>query len=296
MIPMRSISPVVAIVVLLLMTVAAAGMAFLTITTYQNQASGSSEGGIEKLAAAGQSQIKVESLGNGRIYLRSFGVPCQDLIVQVGNEPAQVLGDCNTSLSIFNITSSCESGQQTVKINSGNQIITQQISCLELIGSATNETAPPDYEPPVVYPASPVATQNFCPSHCTGVVGFFSGCSYTLYFNVTVDDSSTGNSHISGCNHSIGTGKGAASWVEMTAYDGAFDSPIEIAVGSVTVAARSTVNITCWDAELNENSTDKWYTGTKGTPPILTFTVRGCSSGYCVDTPPNCPTACTECI
>jgi flagellin-like protein len=70
---MRSITPVIAIVVLLLMTVAAAGMAFLTITTYQSEAQSGSEGGLEKLATTSSTNLKIESVSAGKILLRNLG-------------------------------------------------------------------------------------------------------------------------------------------------------------------------------------------------------------------------------
>jgi flagellin-like protein len=70
---MKSISPVIAIVVLMIMTVAAAGMAYLTITTYQTQTAASGEGGLETLGTRARTQLKIESVAGGKIYLRNLG-------------------------------------------------------------------------------------------------------------------------------------------------------------------------------------------------------------------------------
>jgi flagellin-like protein len=70
---MRSISPVVAIVVLMLMTVAAAGMAYLTITSYQSQSQAGTQGGIESIGTTTRTQLKIESVAAGKIYLRNLG-------------------------------------------------------------------------------------------------------------------------------------------------------------------------------------------------------------------------------
>jgi flagellin-like protein len=66
---MRSITPVIAIVVLLLMTIAAAAMAYLTIISYQEQASESTESGLGSLSST---NLKIESVSGGRIYLRNL--------------------------------------------------------------------------------------------------------------------------------------------------------------------------------------------------------------------------------
>jgi flagellin-like protein len=70
---MRAITPVVAIIVLLLMTVAAAGMAFLTITSYQGQAESGTQGGIETIGTSTRTQIKIEAVAAGQIYIRNQG-------------------------------------------------------------------------------------------------------------------------------------------------------------------------------------------------------------------------------
>jgi flagellin-like protein len=133
---MKAISPIIAIVVLMLMTIAAAGMAYLTIVSYQEQAARASETGVEAIGSAALSQVKVESIKDGKLYLRSIGASCESVIAQVGNEPAQILGDCleNTTLTAFRINSSCTSGYQTVKVISGNNIVTHKILCSDIIG------------------------------------------------------------------------------------------------------------------------------------------------------------------
>ncbi len=89
---------------------------------------------MEQLATSGRSQIKIESISGGKLYLRSFGENCKGIIVQVGDEPARELGDCNQSLSVFNVNSSCTSGYQTVKITSGANVATQRVFCSEIGG------------------------------------------------------------------------------------------------------------------------------------------------------------------
>jgi flagellin-like protein len=70
---MKAISPIVAIVVLMLMTVAAAGMAYLTITGYQTQSQAGTQGGIETIGTSTRTQVKIESVAAGKIYLRNMG-------------------------------------------------------------------------------------------------------------------------------------------------------------------------------------------------------------------------------
>ena len=70
---MKSISPIVAIVILLLMTVAAAGMAYLTIVTYQSETQSGTQGGLETLGTRTRTQLKIESVSGGKIYLRNLG-------------------------------------------------------------------------------------------------------------------------------------------------------------------------------------------------------------------------------
>jgi len=135
---MRSISPVVAIVVLMVMTVAAAGMAYLTIVSYQEEVESGTGSSLEELAASGMSSIKVESLADGKLYIRSHGNPCEGLMIQVGSQAPEELGDCNTdsTLTAFDLTSQCPegvTGQVTMKITGSHGIShTQSIQCTDL--------------------------------------------------------------------------------------------------------------------------------------------------------------------
>jgi len=135
---MRSISPVVAIVVLMVMTVAAAGMAYLTIVSYQEEVESGTGSSLEELAASGMSSIKVESLADGKLYIRSHGNPCEGLMIQVGSQAPEELGDCNTdsTLTAFDLTSQCPegvTGQVTMKITGSHGISSvQSIQCTDL--------------------------------------------------------------------------------------------------------------------------------------------------------------------
>jgi flagellin-like protein len=68
---MRAISPVVAITILILMTIAAAAMAYLTIVGYQEQAGTASQSGVESLTGS-QIMLRIESVAEGDIYLRNL--------------------------------------------------------------------------------------------------------------------------------------------------------------------------------------------------------------------------------
>lgn len=90
---MRSLSPIVAIVVLLLMTIAAAGMAYLTIVSYQSQSQAGSQGGLETLSASTKTQLKIESVSGGKIYLRNLGTETfENPNFYVGGQPLEVSG------------------------------------------------------------------------------------------------------------------------------------------------------------------------------------------------------------
>jgi flagellin-like protein len=67
----RAISPVVAITILILMTIAAAAMAYLTIVGYQEQAGTASQSGVESLTGS-QIMLRIESVAEGDIYLRNL--------------------------------------------------------------------------------------------------------------------------------------------------------------------------------------------------------------------------------
>jgi len=144
---MRSISPVVAIVVLMVMTVAAAGMAYLTIVSYQEEATAGSGRGFEDLSARASSAIEVESLADGRLYIRSRGRACEALMIQVGSQAPEALGDCDTesTLTVFDLQSQCPpgiSGMVEMKVTGKHGVgITQRIDCTDLgEGGAGGET------------------------------------------------------------------------------------------------------------------------------------------------------------
>lgn len=70
---MRSISPIIAIVILLLMTVAAGGMAYITITTFQQTTQAQGAGGVQQLGQQAGTILKVESVTGGTVYIRNIG-------------------------------------------------------------------------------------------------------------------------------------------------------------------------------------------------------------------------------
>lgn len=85
---MKSISPVVATILLLLMTVAAAGVAYLTFSSYQSSTQSASEGGISQFTQLSPTRVRLESISGGNLYIRSAeGQLCEDLYVKVGNNP-----------------------------------------------------------------------------------------------------------------------------------------------------------------------------------------------------------------
>lgn len=69
----RAITPVIAIVVLLVMTISAGGLAYLTITGYQNEAARSGMSGMEQTFESLSEQVKVESISNGQMIVRNTG-------------------------------------------------------------------------------------------------------------------------------------------------------------------------------------------------------------------------------
>lgn len=98
---MRSITPVIAIVILVLMAIAAAAMAYLTITTFQNQATEGASGGLETLATKTKTQLRIETVSDGKIYVRNLGTtPLIGANFFVNGKPIQTSG-----------TDECEAGR-----------------------------------------------------------------------------------------------------------------------------------------------------------------------------------------
>lgn len=78
-----------------------------------------------------------------------------------------------------------------------------------------------------------------------------------LYINATIDDSASGNIPIGGANFTEGPQNWAMSW-PMTAVDGAFDTPVEDATGTIVAPPLGTT-LYCvygWDIVPNYNTTD----------------------------------------
>lgn len=295
---MRAVSPIVAITVLVLMTIAAAALAYGTIISFQDEASSATGEGVETFSAAVGSRLRIEEVAQGVIYIRNFGtVPLSGARFFLDGVPLSVSGPdpcAPGELCLFSLVEEgeCE-GECVLSMGEGMPIGTRLL--VDEVDLQWGEGMQ-DAQPPRVLPAVPQYYQTICSQswNCFGVYGKF-GCGYTLTFNVTVDDSATGGSSIALCNYTTGVDKGGNQvWVEMSAYDGAFDSPTEIAVGSISIRSEVTVNVTCFDSSGYSNSTAQWVTGGG---VVRTFTVEGCGSGTtCTQNPPNCPTGCGECV
>jgi flagellin-like protein len=70
---MRAITPILAILVLLLMTIAGGALAYMTILSYKIPATEASQAGADNLAASSNNKLKIESVSDGVIYLRNLG-------------------------------------------------------------------------------------------------------------------------------------------------------------------------------------------------------------------------------
>jgi hypothetical protein len=78
-----------------------------------------------------------------------------------------------------------------------------------------------------------------------------------LFINATIDDTATGNLPIGGANFTEGPQNWAMSW-PMSAVDGAFDTPVEDATGTI-VSPPIGMTLYCvygWDIVPNANTTD----------------------------------------
>jgi hypothetical protein len=78
-----------------------------------------------------------------------------------------------------------------------------------------------------------------------------------LFINATIDDTLTGNVPIGGANFTEGPQNWVLSW-PMTASDGAFDTPVEDATGTISSPPLG-MTLYCvygWDIALNYNTTD----------------------------------------
>jgi hypothetical protein len=97
-----------------------------------------------------------------------------------------------------------------------------------------------------------------------GVSCFISGCKMDAYapqlldpkmekeggnfvFSITADDTTTGNSTITGCQIKIGDNP----WASMEAADGSYDSPVETAIFSINSFNEGAVDFACSDAAGN---------------------------------------------
>lgn len=90
---MRAITPIVAIIVLVLMTVAAAGMAYFTITTFQTQTATGAQGGLRTLTETSKTQLKIESVSGGKVYLRNLGSETfENPLFYIENRPVNFTG------------------------------------------------------------------------------------------------------------------------------------------------------------------------------------------------------------
>lgn len=261
---MRSITPVIAIVILLLMTIAAGGMAYLTITTFQESAQTGAEAGSQQIFTQAGKTLKVESAEGGKIYIRNIG--SQNLekpVVYIDGKPVNITG-CETvepgKVCVITIEELIDCGP--------DQKCTLQISDYTLTGEIVveeenleqGEEGPPDIEAPEIgtYWTSGFwisDTGDVCFSECAGQGGSWTYTSpkAPIYFNVTVNDTGTGNSNIRNCQYYDPT-KGGETWTDMDAVDGSYDSSFE----NVTTTFSPTgdfsweyVNVTCYDDQNN---------------------------------------------
>ena len=75
------------------MTVAAGGMAYLTIVSYQETTQVQTSGGIEQVVTQSKKTLKVESIKEGRIYVRNTGdQDLEDLSFYIDGRPVNVTG------------------------------------------------------------------------------------------------------------------------------------------------------------------------------------------------------------
>ncbi|MBI4018551.1 MAG: LamG domain-containing protein [Candidatus Aenigmarchaeota archaeon] len=117
---MRGITPVVAIILLLLMTVSIAGFAFLFFTRTAQTAAESGEQQLQQQLAQGASQFSIEGTSpSGQIYVRNrgsaplgnFSVFVDDAIVQWSASPV-----APGSVGTINVMTAVGPGTHTVKV------------------------------------------------------------------------------------------------------------------------------------------------------------------------------------
>ncbi len=96
---MRGITPVIAIVMLLLMSVAATGGFYLIYQSFTEEGEESGSTQIESLGEQSLAQIQIESAAGGRIYVKNVGAGDVDLSkvsVYVNNRPVSVNRSADT--------------------------------------------------------------------------------------------------------------------------------------------------------------------------------------------------------
>jgi flagellin-like protein len=137
---MKSISPIVALAILMLMTVAAGGMAYITLQSYQEQVQQGSTESTENLATIGKSQARIESIAGGKVYVRNMGAePLRNIELLVEGRPVEAIGpdECDSGkLCVFEIQEELEcQGDCSV------QVISQYVSTTP-VDVAVEEIAP----------------------------------------------------------------------------------------------------------------------------------------------------------
>jgi len=104
------------------MTVAAGGMAYVTLQTYQEQVSVSTETGTEHVSSLGKTQVKVEEASDGKFYVRNLGSePLRKISILVEGRPIDVTGpeECESGkVCVFEMSGAinCPTGSCSVKV------------------------------------------------------------------------------------------------------------------------------------------------------------------------------------
>lgn len=153
---MKGITPVIAMVVILVMTISAGGLAYLTVTGYQQQVEQGSSASNEEMLEQMQTQVRVESVNNGQLILRNIGTRAlqdETFTAFVGNVPVVLLAnpDCADLEPGKTCTADIVVQQNTDDVNiltvttpSGNEInVTKKDKCVMVsldVGSAGEMT------------------------------------------------------------------------------------------------------------------------------------------------------------
>lgn len=163
---MRAVTPIIAVVILVLVTLAAGGLAFLALQNYQQQAGESGSETVRQLSSLENTRIKVERISNGKVFIRNSGTEVlREITVMVDGAPVTAVGPV-----------SCD--PRAVCVFEVAQLVSCEGSCDISISTASGASAPTITEAETLVPRTPPQYSGW--SVNTTSAGFGDGVSATI--------------------------------------------------------------------------------------------------------------------